>query len=230
MNNILLKYQSQYHTVVDFDPAKDRLLPLDLTAGNKNVSPGLVSDTSLFANYIRDAIEASDARYAIGGYNEHRTVYSRSVVFDGRKTGDEPRRLHLGTDIWGPEGTAVYAPLGGMVHSVGFNNQFGDYGATIILLHQLDGFPFYTLYGHLAYRDIDHLAEGQYMVRGEVIGHFGKPEENGHWPPHLHFQVIYELGSYRGDYPGVCRYSEKEQWLANSPDPDLILQMKQYLP
>jgi hypothetical protein len=35
--------------------------------------------------------------------------------------------------------------------------------------------------------------------------------------------------AYReGDYPGVCKYSEREQYLANSPDADIILQMMQY--
>ena len=80
-----------------------------------------------------------------------------------------------------------------MIHSFAFNNNFGDYGATIILLHQLEGFPFYTLYGHLSLDDIAHVKEGKYISRGEVIGHFGKPEENGHWPPHLHFQIINDI-------------------------------------
>jgi len=32
----------------------------------------------------------------------------------------------------------------------------------------------------------------------------------------------------KGDYPGVCKFSEKEQYLRNCPNPDLILQMMQY--
>ncbi|RYZ20525.1 MAG: peptidase M23, partial [Sphingobacteriales bacterium] len=120
-------------------------------------------------------------------------------------------------------------PIGGMVHSFAFNDQFGDYGATLVLLHQLDGLPFYSLYGHISLRDIDHLTQGQYMVRGEEIAHFGEAHENGHWPPHLHFQLIWDMGLYAGDYPGVCRFSEREQWLSNSPDPDTILQLNRYL-
>jgi hypothetical protein len=67
------------------------------------------------------------------------------------------------------------------------------------------------------------------MNRGQKIAHFGQPHENGHWPPHLHFQIIYELGLYEGDYPGVCRYSEREKYLVNCPDPDVILQMNKFL-
>jgi hypothetical protein len=29
----------------------------------------------------------------------------------------------------------------------------------------------------------------------------------------------------KGDYPGVCKYSERKKYLANCPDPDLILGM-----
>jgi hypothetical protein len=29
----------------------------------------------------------------------------------------------------------------------------------------------------------------------------------------------------KSDYPGVCAYSEKDAYLANCPDPDLILNM-----
>jgi len=229
LNNILTRYQSQFHPVVPFDAATDKLLLLDLTKANQEISSAIVSDTNLFSKYISGSLKAANAKYAIGGYNENRTVYSRSTVFDAGKPGDEPRRLHLGTDIWGEEGTPVFAPLGGMVHSFNYNNHYGDYGATIILLHQLDGLPFYTLYGHLSLRDINQLSEGQYVVRGEEFAHFGPIAENGNWPPHLHFQLIYEMGTFRGDYPGVCRVSEKAKWLSNSPDPDVILQLNKYV-
>jgi murein DD-endopeptidase MepM/ murein hydrolase activator NlpD len=174
-------------------------------------------------------LKKADSKFGIGGYAEHRTVYSRSGVFDADNPEGEPRRLHLGVDIWGVAGEPVYAPLGGMVHSFAFNDHYGDYGATIILLHQLDGFPFYTLYGHLALKDIEKLKEGQYIIRGQQMAHFGSPHENGHWPPHLHFQLILDLGVYWGDYPGVCRYSEKDFFLDNCPDPDLILQMNKLI-
>jgi murein DD-endopeptidase MepM/ murein hydrolase activator NlpD len=119
--------------------------------------------------------------------------------------------------------------MGGMIHSYAFNNQFGDYGATLITSHQLDGVSFYTLYGHLSLRDIENISSGQYITRGETIGHFGEPPENGHWPPHLHFQIIIDLELREGDYPGVCRYSEREKYLSNCPDPDLILNMNRFL-
>jgi murein DD-endopeptidase MepM/ murein hydrolase activator NlpD len=139
--------------------------------------------------------------------------------------GGEPRRLHLGVDIWGPAGTRVMAPLDGVVHSFAFNNKDGDYGATLILTHQLEGIGFYSLYGHLSLNSLKNLREGKTVQRGEVIGEFGMRFENGGWPPHLHIQLIRDMQGWKGDYPGVCAFSERELWLANCPDPGLVLGM-----
>jgi hypothetical protein len=73
------------------------------------------------------------------------------------------------------------------------------------------------------------LKEGKFISMGEVLGHFGDPAENGHWPPHLHFQIIIDMGNYKGDFPGVCKLSEKEKYLNNCPDPDLMLKMMQFI-
>lgn len=227
--NIIRKYQNTFRSVVDFNPATDRLLPLDFTQQNKDLTPEILGNENVFSNYIQQKLQAANSRYGIGGYAEHRTIYSISPVFNGTQPGEEPRRLHLGIDIWGPAGTPVYAFMGGMVHSFAFNAPFGDYGATLILLHQLDGVPFYTLYGHLSLRDIQTLSAGQYVSIGETIAHFGELPENGHWPPHLHFQIILDMELKEGDYPGVCKYSEKEKYLANCPDPDLILQLNKFI-
>ncbi|HEX2846407.1 MAG TPA: peptidoglycan DD-metalloendopeptidase family protein [Chitinophagaceae bacterium] len=219
----------RFAPVLPFDPGTDKLLLLDFTENNKSLTEDILKDTTKFSAYINDLLGNASARYGIGGYNEHRTVYSRSKVFDAPVPGEEPRRLHLGTDIWGKPYTAIMAPLDGIVHSFAFNNQFGDYGATIILSHQVNGFTFYTLYGHLSLSSLKNLYEGQNIRMGQVFAEFGIPYENGHWPPHLHFQVILDMKNRKGDYPGVCKYSEKEEWLKNSPDPDPLLQLNRYV-
>ena len=104
-----------------------------------------------------------------------------------------------------------------------------DYGAAIILAHQLQGVSFYTFYGHLGLNSIKNLQGGQFVNKGDIFGEFGIPSENGQWPPHLHFQIIADLQDCHGDYPGVCKFSEKEKWLSNCPDPDIILQINKYL-
>jgi peptidoglycan LD-endopeptidase LytH len=227
--HVLKKNQASFYPVVPFDAAEDKLVLMDFTSTNSTLTSEIFDDTEKFSEYVEDILEDAGATYGIGGYGELRTVYSRSKIFDSADVYEEPRRLHLGTDIWGKAGTPVFAPLGGMIHSFAFNDHYGDYGATLILSHQLDGFSFYTLYGHLALANIEKATEGQYVSRGQQIASFGLPKENGHWPPHLHFQVILDMGYKEGDYPGVCKYSEREKYLLNSPDPDIILQMMKYL-
>jgi murein DD-endopeptidase MepM/ murein hydrolase activator NlpD len=220
-SEILQRHRADYHPVVPFEKGRDKLYTFDFTENNADLSPEEIADTDRFAAYINGKLKGNHARYGIGGYGEHRTLYARSKHFD---SGEEPRRLHLGVDIWGPAGTKVMAPLGGVVHSFAFNNNDSDYGATLILTHNLDGVGFHSLYGHLSLNSIKNLFEGKNIGKGEVIAEFGMRFENGNWPPHLHFQLITDMQDWKGDYPGVCRYSERKQWLACCPDPNLILQ------
>jgi len=396
----LMRHADEFHQVVPFETG-DRLLLLDFTEKNQELNAEIIENTNLFIRYINSKLESAGAKYGIGGFDEHRTIYSRSKIFgpsptttpkaedaakapsrwegdevleslveeettgyryadpslysllkefslrhrsdpiqaeevlwnllkskqlegykfrrqyiidrfiadfvclkqklvieiDGlihqlpeNKTSDherakamnylgfevirfsnekvlnetgevlkeilydlkkqqekksfsdlssptggqeagagaEPRRLHLGIDIWGKPHTKVMAPMDALVHSFAFNNAFGDYGATIILTHNLQGETFYTLYGHLSLNSIKNIQEGDRIKKGDVFAEFGIPFENGQWPPHLHFQVIMNMEGKKGDYPGVCKFSERERYLSNCPDPDLILQMMQY--
>ncbi|RYZ30204.1 MAG: peptidase M23, partial [Chitinophagaceae bacterium] len=148
----LKAHAAEFAVVVPFTTT-DKLLLLDFTAGNTELTDEILQDTNLFMQYINRKLDNAGALYGIGGYNEHRTVYSRSKVFDA-PDGGEPRRLHLGTDIWGKPYTKVMTPLEGIVHSFAFNNAYGDYGATIIVTHNFDGESFHTLYGHLSLNSI----------------------------------------------------------------------------
>ena len=213
--------------VVSFNSEKDKLLTMDFTQSNTSLTTDIIENTEAFSTYIVQQLSAADAAYGIGGYNEHRTVYARSRVFDGASEVDA-RCIHLGVDIWGKAGTPVAAPLDGTVHSFAFNDAYGDYGATIILEHQINGAEFHTLYGHLSLADIANLNEGDFIAAGKVFAHFGEPAENGQWPPHLHFQIILDMQGKKGDYPGVCSIAERENYLQNCPDPDALLNMIQW--
>lgn len=252
----LLAQRDKFHPVVPFERS-DKLLRMDFTANNKDLTDEILQNTERFTDYVNAKLQEHNAKYGIGGYDEHRTIYSRSKVFDIApqipvvgdaqtqplliqdeinkddtspqwKKGEEPRRLHLGVDIWGKPYTKVMAPLDAIVHSFAFNNAYGDYGATIILTHNLDGITFYTLYGHLSLNSIKNMQEGDVVRKGDVFCEFGIPFENGQWPPHLHFQIIRDMQGMKGDYPGVCKFSEREKYLANCPDADLILGMMQF--
>lgn len=216
----LQDHKNDIGRVVDFNPSADRLYPFDFTAANQELTDDILNDTPSFSSWAAQKLSVSSSRYGIGGYNEHRTIYTRSAYFD---TLEEPRRLHLGVDIWGPAGTPVYNFYQAKVHSFQYNDHFGDYGATIILKYDLDSLALYGLYGHLSLASLNGLAEGQVISAGQSFANFGIAEENGNWPPHLHFQLTFDMQGKYGDYPGVCQYSKRDLYLSNCPDPALIL-------
>jgi len=155
-----------------------------------------------------------------GGYAEDRAVYETELF-------DEPegrRTVHLGLDIFADAGAEICTPLAGRVHSSQINDGPGNYGPTLILEHALaPGLVFHTLYGHLSRDSLKGLKPGAAFMPGEPIASLGTKRENGDWPPHLHFQILLDIGKARGDYPGVCRRSEQAQWLAICPDPRPLL-------
>lgn len=211
--------------VVEFNPASDTIAAVDLTSDNPTLTAAVFGETASFSAYMDAIRHERRARFLVGGYDENRDVYSRSQVFDG----SEPRRIHLGIDIWGDAGEKVFAPLEGTVHSFAFNDRYGDYGATIILAHHTEGAGFHTLYGHLSEDDLRSLYKGKKISAGECIAHFGQQHENGHWPPHLHFQVILDMEGNEGDYPGVCSHRDRSKYLSNCPDPELLLRMNGFV-
>lgn len=208
------------YKIVDFDAENDSLLPFDFTANNTELTTEILAETTTFSSWVDEKLALNSASYGIGGYNERRTIYSRSTHFD---SDEEPRRLHLGIDIWGKAETPIYNFYDATVHSFKFNDNFGDYGATIILQYQLEDLTVYALYGHLSLASLSGLEVGQFIPAGEKFATFGIAAENGYWPPHLHFQLMFDMQGKNGDYPGVCQFSKKENYLVNCPDPSLIL-------
>lgn len=156
-----------------------------------------------------------------GGYGEDRSLYTQPLF---APEGEEPRTVHLGIDIFAPADTDVITPLHARVHSSRINDNAGDYGPTIILEHTpAPGVKFYTLYGHLNRDSLKGLRPGSAFMAGERVAGLGAKRENGGWPPHLHFQIILDIGVARGDYPGVCKRSERDHWLTICPDPRPLL-------
>lgn len=222
LSAVLRNNRSDFHNITPFNFETDPFIIFDFTANNKELNSLDLNNEEAFNGYVFNRIKNAKAKFAIGGYAEERVIYKRSDVF----SGTENRSLHLGVDIWAEAGTPVYAPLEGRIHSFQNNNQHGDYGPTIILRHTLNEITFYTLYGHLNTACLSNLKEGDYIDKGQKIAQYGTYSENVHWPPHLHFQVITDIGNNYGDYPGVCAPGEKEKWLANCPDPNLIINLE----
>ena len=171
-------------------------------------------DAAMFAR-----IESAGAVAGVGGYLEDRAVYRDTDLFQG----DAERSIHIGVDVFMPAGTAIYVPLDGSIQSFANRQVHGDYGPVIILRHEIDGFAFHTLYGHLSEASLDRLVEGGRVTRGERLGAIGSRPRNGNWTPHLHFQLIQDIGDWRGDYPGVVRRDELDFYRANCPNPMPLL-------
>ncbi len=205
---------------------------LDFTANNKDLDFVDLENTAKFSAYVFSEIAKSGAEIGVGGYMEHRVIYRRSSHFEQSQTFGqttvEARCIHLGIDIWATAETPIYAPFDAVVHSFQNNDNFGDYGPTIILEHTQD-FDFtnhkklYTLYGHLSLDSLDNLYEGKPIKVGEKFAKIGNFPVNGDWPPHLHFQVMTDMLGMKGDFAGVCAISEREKYQQICLDPNLIL-------
>lgn len=219
LKEVLLKYKGCFAPITPFDLNKEKLVFFDLSDTNKELAAIDLSNTAAFSNYIFSKLDQNHTPVGIGMYGEDRCIYRRSTHFGT----EEPRSIHLGIDLWALAGTPVYAPLEGKIHSFKNNSAYGDYGPTIILEHQLDGVKFHTLYGHLSMESLDRKTVGQIIAKGEKIATLGDEEVNVQWPPHLHFQLIENMQGKEGDYPGVCKPSEKEIYFKNCPDPNLIV-------
>lgn len=199
----------------------DSFIQLDFTASNPDLANLNLVDTAGFSAYVFNKIHAAGAKMGVGGYMENRVIYRRSSHF--MKDGEVSRNIHLGVDLWAAAGTPVYSPLEGKVHSFKNNAGFGDYGPTIILEHEYDGKPLYTLYGHLSIESLDGLYEGKPVAVGEKIAEIGDYPINGDWPPHLHFQVMTDMLGKQGDFPGVCAEEDIEKYAAICLNPDFLL-------
>ncbi len=223
---LLQRHQAEFGPVLPVDLRAPSVARLDFTDQNPIVALADLHDTAAFEQLVQAMLAEKQAAVGIGGYLENRVIYRRSQHFESGVVA-EARSLHLGVDVWLPAGTPVLAPLPAVVHSLADNDNFGDYGPTVILEHALEGTVFYSLYGHLSRREWAALRVGQALAKGEAFATVGPFPENGDWPPHLHFQLMADLQGRVGDFPGVARPSERAEWAARCPNPNLVLQCPQ---
>lgn len=210
--------------VMNPNMAKSDYLFLDLSRANKTLSSVNVATSTALQAYIQSQLDKQQKQVAYGGYLEKRNIYRRSAYFNVPEYKAE-RYIHLGVDFWMAAGSKVYAPVDGVVHSFKNNTNFGDYGPTIILEHTFNMVKFYTLYGHLSLSSLQNISVGHFFKAGDLLGTLGTANENGDYPPHLHFQIIKDLQGSRGDYPGVCSRETVDFYKQNCPDPNLLLKI-----
>lgn len=198
------------------DPATAQTMAL-LTAGQVPDMPAF-SDPRFDAWFAGQAVD-----YGLGAYGEKRTVYQTDQFADA--ASPERRVMHTGIDVFAAAGTPVYAPLAGRVLSVVYNADPLDYGHTLILQHDAEGVPFYTLYGHLGGSLPKLLSVGDTVLPGQVIAHLGDWHENGGWAPHIHFQIMTDMLEQNGNFFGVGHESIWAVWQSICIDPNLILRI-----
>ena len=156
-------------------------------------------------------------RWSIGRYDEDRAIYTQALF-----QGAAPRTVHMGIDLGGPAGAPVYAARDGVVRRAGALPDPGDYGHALVLEHVLDDRPVFALYGHLAAASLAQSPVGRVVQAGDLLGWLGAPDENGGWPPHLHFQLSWDCPPTH-DLPGAVSRADRAAALARYPDPQRML-------
>jgi 4-aminobutyrate aminotransferase-like enzyme/Ser/Thr protein kinase RdoA (MazF antagonist) len=229
INKYLADLSREASSVLDADLRTTPSLVFDLSVGSTFVGadPSGVSSEAWTQKIFSEMKEAG-ATIGIGRYDEARLVYSSSLFGDSKNPTDERRTIHLGMDLFFQPGSAVRAPLDGIVHALANNRTPLDYGPVVILRHEareanVDSREFFTLYGHLSADSLTRLRVGQTIRRGEKFAEIGTAQENGGWPPHLHFQIVLDLLDRGTDFPGVAKNSERGVWTSLSPNPNILL-------
>lgn len=210
--------------VIDDSIPHSKYTPIDLSVSNTDLSKMDVENFKKFEIYIENHLQKSKARVAFGGYNEERNLYKSSPLFND--DSKEERNIHIGMDLWIKAETPILAALDGKIYGFANNTGKGNYGPTIILKHRIENQTFYTLYGHLSVASIKNIEIGTTFKKGQKIATLGDPSVNGGYAPHLHFQIIKNIGDYLWDYPGVCNKKKLDYYFDNCPDPNLLLKIQ----
>jgi 4-aminobutyrate aminotransferase-like enzyme/Ser/Thr protein kinase RdoA (MazF antagonist) len=200
------------------------ILQPDLSIGSRFLGHFSSYQNSIALNSKIETLKSNNSDTVLaGGYLEPRPVYSTDAFKIDGNNGPEYRTFHLGTDFWLDAGTPVHAICDGEIICCVNNDLDKDYGPTIILKHSINSnLSFYTLYGHLSRESLGLFKIGNKINKGDQIGFIGNNNENGHWPPHLHFQIILNLLDNETNFPGVCTPAQIKVWSSVCPNPDIF--------
>ncbi|HEX7325655.1 MAG TPA: aminotransferase class III-fold pyridoxal phosphate-dependent enzyme [Rhodanobacteraceae bacterium] len=172
------------------------------------------------ASIIAAELQRSGASVGIGRHDEARFTPDAYRSIGVEQPVDELATVHLGMDVFVPAGTAVHAPLAGVVHAAAVQGG----AACVVLQHAPPGGPvFFTLFRHLSADSVATLAQGKAVVRGQALGTIAAPAQTGGEPAHVHLQLALDLLGRGADFPHRVPVAERAAWAALSPDPNLIL-------
>ena len=223
--NWLRESRDAIASILDVDLRSAPCVVFDLGVGSQilGADPRAAETAALTETLFREMQDAHVA-VGVGRYDEARLIYTSPEFASGPHPTDEHRTIHLGLDLFLAAGTAISAPLEGIVECIANNARHKDFGPLIILRHSTrTGQDFYTLYCHLDESSLASLRVGQSVERGQQIGTVGTPPANGDWPPHVHVQIVTDLLDLDNDFPGVAYDGQRELWLSLCPDPNLLV-------
>ncbi len=162
----------------------------------------------------------------IGYYGEPRLIYTKDFFRLGPWKASDRRTVHIGADIFTAAGTALFAPLDGVVEFAGYRQAILDYGGLVMLAHETpDWDTFHTLFGHLSKASVEKLVVGQRIAKGEEFASLGGVHENGGWNPHVHFQLALSTDGMAEDWPGAAAPDHLCFWTKICPNPAALLNL-----
>jgi 4-aminobutyrate aminotransferase-like enzyme/Ser/Thr protein kinase RdoA (MazF antagonist) len=196
--------------------------------GSASFDPAPIVNTDLSTAHVLDwsgdtgrGVQIPHDQPSLGMYGEVRSIYDTDAF---ATPFGERRTLHLGIDIFVPDGQRVSSPLDGIIHSRDVRNQPGDYGGVVIIEYRTPAdVPFWLLVGHLDHTSVGELTPGEPIGRGAAFARVGSRTENGGWAPHLHVQLFTDLLGQTTELDGVARASQRDIWTSISPNPAALV-------
>jgi hypothetical protein len=159
-----------FASIVDVDLRNAPLAVFDLSVGSMLLSgDSAQNNAEPLTRRLFECMREQGAAIGVNGYDEARVFYT-SPAFAGKKPLDETRTIHMAIDLTLPAGAPIYAPLAGVVHGFEEATDRLDYGPVIVLKHDADGVPFYTLYGHLSRESLAGLHIGKSILPSTATG------------------------------------------------------------
>lgn len=135
--------RANFHPVLRINQNCVAVLDLSQESGQSHLIPKEDQQNFIQNRNNRERLIEShqETCYTIGKYDENRlNLYSSELFQDSLNSisgYDGARTLHVGVDLGGPVGEDVYSFWDGVVHSVGYNPDLGDYGYVVVVEYDL---------------------------------------------------------------------------------------------
>ena len=135
LSTLLKRYHNSFASVIDLSFNDDEVFVFDFSERNNELNSFDIDNIDQFSDYVKTKLHQYKCKIGAGGYLENRIIYKRSKHFG---EGNNSRIIHLGVDLWVDAYTRIISPIDGIIHSFQVNDNYGDYGPTIILEHQIE--------------------------------------------------------------------------------------------